>query len=245
MLEEEKTEIRKEGDPVFPDTEKENSADSSSDETNADTQSDEEKNSDEKKEGDAGFANHPRWKEREDDWKERFNKQEERYTNDLKAIREEFAEKIKPKRDDNSDIPLWFGGDENQWKVFQQDQERIIKEAEERAVERIESTASEERKRQEDANKYFEEQVFEIESGTGEKVDKNKLIKYAIDNDLVDSKGRWNWKVAHRLLTSTSEKPSNKEDRKKIADATSSDKKSDAKPPSFMTNEDFKKERPW
>jgi hypothetical protein len=249
-MEEEQTQPRREGDPAFPEgKEKENSTDSSSEKTDTTPQPDEGKNSDAEKSSDAGFADHPRWKEREDNWKERFNKQEERHAKEiqdaLQPLKEEIDEIKKPKRTDNPEIPNWFGGDEQQWKSFQQDREQIAKTAEENAVKRIKAEKDAEQKRIDDATAYFNEQADLLEQEAGEKIDRNKLLKTVLDLDLVDSKGRWNYKAAYGIMKSP-EKISDKGERKKLADASASDNKSDTKPPSYSTSADFKGSgRPW
>lgn len=268
MSEDNLTEVKSEGQPAFPveDQGNDNPSDSSPDNTSDDqTQSDEGSNSDEdnkdnkSKKGDAGFAKHPRWKEREDDWTERFNDQEKRHTDELAKLREEFEDKIeaaKPK--ESSKIPSWFGGDENQWAEYQNDvQSRIDKAKEEARTEALNSMNSKteaEQKAIDEATKYFKSEVSEIESDKtlnpdGAKVDQNKLLKFVLDNDLVDSKGRWNYRAGWQLMQSKSKTTQNKklEEKKKIANATTDDTHTEDKPKDYATSEDFQnpQNRPW
>ncbi len=257
---EEKTEFRTEGDKAFP-TDKENNNSSSSSEgeenkdqagssTNDDNKDDVKKGAD--TDNDAGFLDHPRWKERENDWKKRFNDQESRHQADLAAIREEFgtARKENAKQ---TEIPSWFGGSQEQWDAYVAHEDQKIKEAEERAIERIKGEKTAEEKAIKEATDYMQSEITAIESDKelnpdGAKVDPNKLLKFVLDNDLVDSKGRWNYKAGFRIMraNSTSSTQTNTKDRKNIAGATTSESKAESKPQAFKTSSDFKgNKRPW
>lgn len=260
------TQFKAEGEPAFPvaeNTENEDSAESSTGEktTTDQTQSQEgDTNSGDKKKddgGDAGFADHPRWKEREEDWNKRFNEQEKRHVDEIENLRKEVDEKIKPKAsaDGDSEIPSWFGGTEDQWRDYRKHEDARIKQAEDNAVKSITSKQTEEQKAIDDATKYFNDTVGEIEGDKtlnpkGEKVDRNKLLKFTLDNELVDSKGRWNYKAAFELMQSRATKGSSAEDktdRKKIAGATTSENRAESTQSSVTTSEDFRKPgaRPW
>jgi hypothetical protein len=94
----------------------------------------------------------------------------------------------------------------------------------------------------------MESEISAIEEETGEKVDKNKLLKYTLDNELVDTKGNWNYRVAHRLMKAEKEeKKTVSEDRKNLADATTSDKKAPPAKPDYSTSDTFNNpmNRPW
>ncbi len=268
MGEETTTQIRQEGQPAFPsDTENDNSADSSPEETNDDqTQSQEgESNSGENKDGGdnkRGFADDPRWQQREGDWKKRFNEQEERHTGEIAKLREEFQQQLdKLTKGDSGapmDIPTWFGGGEKEWREFlawnATMTKQAEKQAEENAYKRLTGEQAEEQKRIDEATEYFNKEVIDIEQDPvlnpqGEKIDRNKLLKFALDNDLVDSKGRWNYRAAFKMM-----KPQEvfraKEalkDRKQIAGATTSEHRAETKPTDVATSETFKKPgaRPW
>ena len=270
MSQEQQTQFRQEGEPAFPveDKEKDNSTESSTVEketSTEQTQSQEgEKDSsvDKKVEGVENFAEHPRWKEREEDWKTRFNDQEVRHTKMLTDLKEELTTKFG--QQDNSqenkatetskEIPSWFNGDEQQWQEFQVWNKSLIDTARSEAVKDIESKSEAEQKRIDDATKYFSDEVTAIENDKtlnpkGDKVDRNKLLKAALDFDLVDSKGRWNYKAAWRFLNNSSNKAQTAviDEKKKVASATTSEKSGETKPAPYMTNEDFAKPgaRPW
>lgn len=104
-----------------------------------------------------------------------------------------------------------------------------------------------------EATSFFENEVKEIESNKdmnpkGLKVDRNKLLKCALDNDLIDSQGRWNYRAAWRILQhSEATKPSGTQEKKDLAQATTSDNRPAGKTPSMTTSRDFKNpaKRPW
>lgn len=259
MTEETKTEFRTEGEKAFPvsDKDNENSSSSSEGEENkggqTDSSTDDSKGDVNKgaEDKDAGFLDHPRWKEREEDWKKRFNEQEERHATDLKSIREEFSA---ARKDNNkqTEIPSWFGGTQEQWDAYRADRDQEIKQAEDRAIERIKGEKSTEEKAIKEATDYMQNEIAAIESDKelnpdGSKVDPNKLLKFVLDNDLVDSKGRWNYKAGFRMMKANSSTSVNANgDRKKIAGATTSESKAESKPQAFKTGADFKGgKRPW
>ena len=270
MSDETKTGFKAEGEPAFQaeSTEKENSAESSTEKTTEDqTQSqggEKENTGEQKKDGqgsDEDFAKHPRWQEREKDWTERFNKQETRHTDEIAKLREEFI----GKKDDTKTetkvelpaMPSWWGGDEQQWADYCKHQEALVAQAEDRAITRITSKQTEEQKAIKDATDFMTEEVTKIETDktinpNGEKVDRNKLLKFVLDNDLVDSKGRWNYRAGFQMMKAgvASAKDDKKEtidEKKKVASATTSENRAETKTPNVVTSEDFKKPgaRPW
>lgn len=273
MSEDTKTQFRTEGQPAFPAENKENdnSAASSTGETNTEqTQSqagDQNSGDTNTADGDKGFADHPRWKERENDWTKKFNDQEQRHVGEMTKFREEMELKFAGISGGNKgndaaadapvDVPSWFGGDEKQWKEFTGWNQSLISKAKEEArsetLKEIETKSSAEQKAIEGATTYFNEQVVAIESDKtinpqGIKVDRNKLLKTALDNDLVDSQGRWNYKAAFRLMTSpNASSAQNTQDRKNLANATVSEGRTEDKTRTYTTSEDFQKPggRPW
>jgi hypothetical protein len=262
------TQFKAEGDPAFPTENKENdnsAASSTGEKMDANqTQSPEgESNTGVNKKddgiGDDNLADHPRWKEREADWDKRFNEQETRHVGEITKLREEFEQRFNSKNQIGeegapTEVPAWFGGDESQWKEFVKWNTTLFNKAKSEALNEIQSKSAEEQKRIDEATNYFTDQVKSIESDKsinpkGEKIDRNKLLKFVLDNDLVDSKGRWNYRAGFLLIkagvaqvnsTSTDEK-------KRIANASTSDKHAESKPSPFMTSEDFQKPgaRPW
>lgn len=264
------TQFKTEGSPAFPvveETGTDNPAGSSPDEettTDEQTQTpDGEQAQEENKdaggeEDDRGFADHPRWKQREDDWKKRFNEQESRHVEEIAKLRTELEEKfntIKPKDETPVEVPEWFGGDEEQWTQFQEWNKSLIEQAREQGrnevKQEVDQKTTEEQKAIQEATDYMNSEIEAIESDktlnpTGAKIDKNKLLKIVLDNDLVDTQGRWNYKAGYRLLQNQGVS-SNLNDKKKIAAATTSDKKPESQGGNFMTSDDFQNpsKRPW
>ena len=70
----------------------------------------------------------------------------------------------------------------------------------------------------------------------GKKVDPNKLLRIVMDNDLVDSKGRWNYKAGWSLMQGTAKKSTSKTDRKKIVGATTSESSGEEKTKAYKTS---------
>lgn len=252
--------FRSEGQPAFQseNTETDNSAASQAgEETETEIhQSDEgAKNSDVKKEKELPFHEHPRWKEREEQWNKRYNEQESRYQTDIQKLREEFSQKRQDNAD-NDDIPKWFGGDKEQWDEYRKHEDTRLQQAEERAYKRLKSENESQDKLVKEATDYMQTEVSAIQEDktlnpSGEKIDKdiqNKLLKFVLDNDLVDSKGRWNWKAGWRLMqaNSTTKAPNTKE-KKTFAGATTSESKAEEKTRTYTTSSDFKnpQNRPW
>lgn len=230
------------------DKENDNSTDSSSETTeeeNAETtDGDDNQSEDDKK----PFHEHPRWKERDEEWKTRFNDQETRHQEDLKKIREDFA----PKAADATPtaIPSWFGGDDEQWKAYQADRSKDLEEAATKARESLTKEKEGEDGRIKEANDFFKSELESIQSDKdlnpgGAKVDPNKLLKAAMDNDLVDSKGRWNYRAAYKLMGNKAP-TTDKVALKKLAAATNSSGNAEEKNTTFKTGDDFKgQNRPW
>lgn len=167
---------------------------------------------------------------------EYVNRQVESRTSKIREeIEQSISTKFSPKEETN--IPSWFGGDENAWKAYQADQSRIIEEAKTRAIAEIEARTQKEQERVKQANEWFEQSVKEIES-TGLKVDKNKLLKTTLDYQLVDTQGRWNFKAAAEILKAQEPKVDTT-DKKKLAASTTSQTKVEPKFKDYVTPEDL------
>lgn len=206
---------------------------------------------------DIPFHEHPRWKAREEEWNSRFNAQETRHQEDLKAIREEFAG-AREKNAEQTKIPAWFGGTQEQWDAYRADRDAELKAIEDRAIARakkdFESTQGAEQKAVEEATAYLNTEVAAIEADktlnpTGAKIDRAALLKVVLDNQLVDTKGRWNYRAGIRILNGAKAPEQRRDpkdnDRKVIAAATTSEKGGDEKKPTYATSDTFKKDRPW
>lgn len=141
-------------------------------------------------------------------------------------------EKFKPQ--DEIRIPsYWNQEDVDGYKQFLEDQRRLVQEAEERAVQRIKAEREGEEKRIRDANEWFEKSVSDIESN-GFKVDRNRLLKTAMDFELVDTQGRWNYKAAAEILK-REEKPIDLTEKKQVAASATSEPTPERKPKDYLT----------
>lgn len=258
MTENTMAQTRREGDPAFPES-KENENSSSSPE-GKETEKDQThspdggQNNQDDPNKDLPFHEHPRWKEREKAWEDRFNTQETRHQEDLRKIREEFGAARKENAQ-NTEIPPWFGGTQEQWDAYRKDRDTELKAAEDRAYERLKNEKSSEDKAVKEATDFMNAEIAAIESDkelnpSGEKIDANKLLKIVLDNDLIDSKGRWNYRAGFRILqgqTTVKTEQNNTGDRKKLAGASIADNKGESKPSNIKTSSDFRKPgaRPW
>lgn len=249
-------EIPQEGANPFDNVEEENDDSASSqDETNDtdETQSPDGDgtNNQDDPDKDKPFHEHPRWKQRESEWDKRFNDQEARHQEEIQKLREEFG----GKKDDppaDAKIPSWFGGTPEQWAEFLEWNNSLLSKAEEKALGRVNEAKTAEEKAVAEATEYMRSEIAAIQADeklnpTGAKIDPNKLLKIVMDNDLIDSKGRWNYRAGFRIMNAgNNSNPDNgNKDRKKIAGATTSESNPESKPVAFKTSQDFKKNRPW
>jgi hypothetical protein len=243
-------EFRHEGQPAFAtDTENENSESSQDENNESDGTSTEEEEDKKPQDSEKKPLNeHPRWAEREQEWNDKFSKQEAQHKADMEALRSEFGT-VRKENTEKTQIPPWFGGSQEQWDAYRADRDAELKAAEERAAERINSARTAEEKAVEEATAYMQSEMTAIQTDkalnpTGAKIDPNRLLKIVIDNDLVDSQGRWNYRAGIRIYNSTRQAPKTSE-RKELAAATNSEAKAESKPPAYKTSADFKKSRPW
>ena len=213
---------------------------------------------------DIPFHEHPRWKQREDEWNERFNSQETRHQEELTKALDGIRAEFSGKREENaaqSKIPSWFGGTQEQWDAYRADRDRELKEAGESAVKQARETITKEQgagdKAVKDATDFFQAEVKAIEGDkalnpTGGKIDEataKKLLQTVLDNELVDSKGRWNYRAGWKILNGAPKAaaPTNaaNQEKKQIAASTTSEGRAETKPSPYKTSADFKKSRPW
>lgn len=204
---------------------------------------------------DKPFHEHPRWKQRETEWETRFNEQERRHQDDMKSLRDEFSGQRKANAE-QTQIPSWFGGTQEQWDAYRADRDAEITSAEERAVKRIEQQKETQSKAVKEATDYMKSELATIEKDktlnpTGTKIDPKKLLQAVLDNDLVDSQGRWNYRAGFRLLqqqggAGTQGTKPKTGDKKIIAGATTTtENRAETQTPKYKTSADFKKNRPW
>lgn len=281
MTEKIRTELKREGQLAFPEvnTENENSAKSSTEKTDIDqTQSQEgESNSGadnkdgdiEKKDGEDekldNFANHPRWKEREETHKKRYNEQEVRHSENIENIRKEYEEKMSKLKEEilsevrgnnpdknKTEIPFWFNGDEEQWREYSKHEDERINRAVESRFSEVDKKTAEQQSLIDEATKYMHDEVNSIEKDknlnpTGEKIDREKLWKVVDDYKLLDDKKRWNYRAAWLILRGMANKPTKDlGEKKKLANELNSENRGETKEPYVATSETFKGgNRPW
>lgn len=151
-------------------------------------------------------------------------------------------------------VPRWFGGDQAQWDEFV----GFLDQRFSPIAQKVESIGQMERATAE-ATDYFRNEMVAIENDRalnpqGIKFNKelaDRLLELVMENDLVDSQGRWNYKAAWRLLqqqqpaAQPAPKPAAPAIKTKIAGATSSTNKGSEGKPAFKTKEDFQKRKPW
>ena len=204
------------------------------------------------KKDDLPFDQHPAWQERERKWDERFNTQETRHAEDMRKLQESITKVSEARKDnaENTQIPAWFGGTQEQWDAYRVDMDKQLQAAEERAFKRFSDQTGAQDKLVQEATEYMQGEIKAIEADkvlnpTNAKIDPNKLLKFVLDNDLVDSKGRWNYRAGFQIMgaQAVAQKPAG--DRKDIAGATTSEPKPESKPAAFKTSDDFKVNRPW
>lgn len=187
---------------------------------------------------------HPRWAEREADWNKRFEQQAKEFEAKFEALKPRQSEE---KISVQAPIPKWFGGSQEQWDDYVSWHNKGIKEAKEEALKEFTSTQSAKEKAVADANKWFEESISNIQKEAGQVIDRNALLKVVVENELIDSKGRWNYKAGWQILRGQQGDSSEKlEARRKLASDTGKDGgRIDIENKNVKTSDDFKKERPW
>ena len=266
MTEEPAAAFQRDGDPAFSTegtTEETVAAPQAGDE-NQDGDTHSEEGDDKNTPGDdknIPFHEHPRWKQREEEWTKRFNEQETRHAEEVKGAIEGIRKEFGDARKDNASakIPSWFGGTQEQWDDYKSDRDAEIKQAEDRAVkaalDSIKGESTKEAKAVEEATTYMRSEMAAIEADkglnpTGAKIEAEKLLRTVLDNQLIDTQGRWNYRAGWKILTGQTAAPKPKpsgSDKKDLADATAKGSAGggDPKPKPYMTSADFKRDRPW
>jgi hypothetical protein len=236
--------LTQEGDNAFPEKETP-PAPSTETTTSEDTQSSEGDKSEEKSEDNTQdeapkieeklppFHEHPRFKELIEE-----NRTLKSSVSELSSFREKaepLLSRFNPQEEVN--IPSWFGGDETAYKAYLADQAHIVEEATQKAVKEIDERTSKEQQRIKEANEHFENSITDLEA-VGNKVDRNKLLKFVNDNQLVDTEGKWNYKAGYQFMSAMEKAkadPSNLDARKQVAAATTSEPVAEPKKKDYQT----------
>lgn len=275
MAENNSTQFKTEGQPAFPVANEENgnsAASSAGEKTNADQTGSADQNNQQQQnqnggEQNKGFADDPRWKEREADWDKRFNEQETRHVGEVQKFREGVDKTISDAvaaalakagvspEAASAEIPDWFGSEDAKvWKSYQTHTEQIVARAVEQALQKFNVKSESEQKAINDATSWMESEIAAIEGDKtlnpdALKVDRNKLLKTAFDNKAVDTDGRWNYRLAFKLMKPSEvfQAKSAMQDRKNIAGATTEGNRAATDNSSVVTSKDFANpaNRPW
>lgn len=174
----------------------------------------------------------------------------EEYQRELAKMRDELSPKAKEEQ--SEEIPDWFGGDDAAWSKFQAFLGTMTKKAKQETIAELQESKAKEERLMQEATDYMKAEIAAIESDPdlnpeGKKVDSNRLYKTIQDFDLVDGKGRWNYKAAWKIMQMQQPKAKQTDlsEKKKIAAASSSTDRSVDKPAPFKTHEDFLHGRPF
>ena len=172
-------------------------------------------------------------------------------------MREEFEEKYgKPSKGETPatiQVPDWFGGDETQFAAFSEHLKTLTKSAKEEAIAEIKEKGDAEQGAIQEATDYMNTEVSSIETDEAlnpdkVKIDRNKLLKFTMDNKLVDTEGKWNYRAAFQLMQAgvKSAKSETIKEKKGIASVTTGGGAPTEKP-AHATSEDFEdpSNRPW
>lgn len=173
----------------------------------------------------------------------------------LSEAETKISERFAPK--EQTKVPPWFGGGDSsnpelvsQYESFQEDIATMSEERARQAVEEYKSEQDKQTSLVEEATRYFDESIESIEKSTGKRLaesDRNELMKFVYDNELIDGKGRWNYSKGYEFMNAVKTKePSDLEERKRLAALANSDNKAETSPKDFKTSDDFKGgNRPW
>lgn len=164
------------------------------------------------------FHEHPRWKEREKDWNDKFDALKREMSEASAKEIQELKAQIATRKEENAelteaDIPDWFNGDLETYKKFDAHQtsrmQKMVsaaaKAAEENAVNRIKGESERETKAVQEATAWLESEISRLQDDpnlnpSGEPINRAELFAIAQENDLIDSKGRWNYQAAMKIL---------------------------------------------
>lgn len=180
---------------------------------------------------------------------------EKKHQEDLTALRGEIAAGKKP------DItaekpPRWFGGKQDQWEEFQTWFNGKTAPIGEGVITTLAKTRQQEEQAVQEATNFMTSELAAIQSDKtlnpkGIKIDPKELLQVVVDNELIDTKGRWNYRAGWRILRPTIEAktttPAADPDRKKIAAAGVKNDNGGTQggPKPFKTSADFAKKKPW
>jgi hypothetical protein len=155
-----------------------------------------------------------------------------------KEIEQSLLSKFPPQE---TNIPSWFGGDEQQWRAYQADQQRLVDTAKAEALLEIENRSKAEQERVAQANSYIDSQLAALQS-EGKKFDRNELLKIVTDFRPVNESGNWDFRKAYEIYELKQAKdPEKSKARKALASTTTSNPKAETTTPNVLTYDEIKK----
>lgn len=214
--------------------------------------------------GNVPFHKNPRWKQREQEWQGRFSEQQKAHERQLRQVLEKVGVQDQEpgrqsrQRDDHGQPPSWWGGDEAGWKQYVDWQRNEIRAVEDRVRQEMRQADTKRQEAVDAATEFLNSEIAAIATDPelnpdGSRIDRNRLVKATMDNDLVDSRGRWNYRAGYALMRAQGAKAApaggggtgGKPAKKRAAAATGGGGGKPAAPKGFKTSEDFRGNRPW
>lgn len=167
-----------------------------------------------------GFHEHPAWIEREQKWEQRMKDQEKTFNEKYATLESKIAERQEAHSElTDADVPDWFNGDLDTYKKYYAHQTKLMEDKATKIAEKLvegkfksmQEASEKQTKAVQEATDYFRSEVDRIEKDAtlnpdGAKIDRQRLLEIAQEEDLIDSKGRWNWKAAFRVYKATETK---------------------------------------
>ena len=200
------------------------------------------------------FHEHPRWIERNEQHKKALEDMQTQHETDMQTLRDDFGKATK-ENPEKIEMPDWFAGDEKQWKNLNNWVEGKMETAETNAKNKATSEQEAETKASDklvkDATSYMNTEITAIESNkelnpTGEKIDPNKLIKFVMDNNLVDKQNRWNYKLGWKFMNNGKDPKQAIKNKKGLVGGMGGDHKGEKDEGNIPGSDDFKgTNRPW
>ncbi len=158
---------------------------------------------------------------------------------------EELSKKVEESKVEEDDkIAPWFidlyGENEEAWKIYNTQSKADKAQMKKEIVEELGAQAKQPQKEEDDRNAWIESEVGRLED-EGNEFDRNKLLKIMVDYTPTNNEGTLDFDkglVLYNKLNKTVAKDKTKTKlKKKIADSTTSNKKTTKSEPKFMTSE--------
>jgi len=184
------------------------------------------------------FHKHPRFKQIIDD-----NKSLKKTIEDLTSKQNETNEKLS-NIDNKETIPKWFselyGDNQSAWEMYNERTQTERKQMKQEILSEIKEEQSKATKETDKWNDWVSDEVQSLKD-EGLKFNENKLMKVVADYRPTDDKGNLDFKKAYDIMQMLGTKKPNT-DRKKVADGTTKQTKSESKSEEFQTSHSLKNE---